>query len=303
MGCFEMSKSFSIIIPTYNSAQYIEKCVDSLLNQNYDINLIQILVIDDGSNDNIQEVIKKYQDNPSVEYHKKQNGQWGSVINYAKNNNLVKNEYVSILDADDFLDENAYQIINEKIEDADIFVGSFKKWDGKKNRKKVYPFWFLIKRDITKREMMNTPFCLPLTFFVKKEIFYKTRDLKEGIPYQDSDLISQFMFHSKKLRFTTKVVGYYYYNRAGNSTSQKWDDKRFFAELKACNMCLKNDAQEIVAYRLNLSEFRRICKEKNFKFKINRKMKFLWFPWYLRWIYIILYKVKFESLFVLNENN
>lgn len=298
-----MYKSFSVIIPTYNSVQYIEKCVDSLLNQKYNPNLLQILIIDDGSTDNIHEVIKKYENNPIVEYHRKQNGQWGSVINYAKNNKLVKNDYVSILDADDFLDENAYKIINERIEDADIFVGSFRKWDGTKNKRKVYPFWFLFKRNITKREMMNTPFCLPLTFFVKKEIFYKIRDLKEGSPYQDSDLISQFMYHSNKLRFTKKVVGYYYHNRVGNSISQKWDDKRFFAELYACNMCIQNDAQEIVAYRLNLSEFKRICKKKNFKFKINRKMKFLWFPWYLRWIYIILYKINFESLFVLDKKN
>ncbi|MGL4616781.1 MAG: glycosyltransferase, partial [Mycoplasmoidaceae bacterium] len=44
-----MHKSFTIIIPCFNVEKYISKCLESLLNQNYDTNLLQILVIDDGS--------------------------------------------------------------------------------------------------------------------------------------------------------------------------------------------------------------------------------------------------------------
>ncbi|MGL4358161.1 MAG: glycosyltransferase [Cetobacterium sp.] len=70
-----MNKSFTVIIPCFNVEKYISKCLDSLLNQNYDINLLQILVIDDGStNDELKKIIKKYQDKyKNIEYHYKKN--------------------------------------------------------------------------------------------------------------------------------------------------------------------------------------------------------------------------------------
>lgn len=295
-----MNKSFSVIIPTYNSDKYIEKCIDSLLKQNYDLNLIQILVIDDGSIDNIVSVMQKYKNNKSVEYYRKQNGQWGSVINYVKNNKLAKNEFISILDADDFLDQNAYKIINEKVKEADIFVGSFKKWDGNKERKKIHPYFFIFKRKLTNKRQMNTPFCLPLTFFVRKEVFYKINDLTEGMAYQDPDLISQFMLNAKSLRFTRKTIGYYYFNRVNNSISQVWSEKRFEAELNACLKCISNDAQEIVSYRLNLKNFYQLCKNNEIKFEIKRKMKFSFFPWYFRIFYFLIHRTKYRKLFRFN---
>ncbi|MGL4358163.1 MAG: hypothetical protein ACRCSY_05625 [Cetobacterium sp.] len=48
------------------------------------------------------------------------------MINYVLKNKLAKNNYVSILDADDFLHKNCFKIVNEKIKDNDVFVGSCK---------------------------------------------------------------------------------------------------------------------------------------------------------------------------------
>ncbi len=290
-------KSFTVIIPTYNSEKWIESCVNSLLNQDYDQDKIQILVVDDGSKDNIAEVMKQYQNNKAVQYIKKPNGQWGSVINYVRNNKIAKNDIISILDADDMLTPNAFKTINANIKDADLFVGSYRKWDGHKKRAWVHPYWFIWTRTIKNKQKMNSPFCLPLIYFVKKEVFYKTHDLMEGVAYQDPDYISQLIMHSNKLRFTWKSIGLYYYNRAGNSISQKWDDKRFAPEYNACARCIKNNAQEIVSYRLNLKQFRALCSQKGVKFKINRKMSFKWYPFYIRWIYVIMHNVKFKKYF------
>lgn len=51
-------KSISVIIPTYNNASYIERCLRSLEDQSIDANLFDIIVIDDGSNDNTSEIVK-----------------------------------------------------------------------------------------------------------------------------------------------------------------------------------------------------------------------------------------------------
>ncbi|MGL4358164.1 MAG: glycosyltransferase [Cetobacterium sp.] len=70
-----MNKSFTVIIPCFNVEKYISKCLDSLLNQNYDINLLQILVIDDGStNAELKKIVSDYQNkHKNIEYYSKEN--------------------------------------------------------------------------------------------------------------------------------------------------------------------------------------------------------------------------------------
>ncbi len=293
--------SFSVIIPTYNSEKWIENCVNSLLNQNYNKSKIQILVVDDGSKDNLKQVMEKYQNEPSVQFIQKPNGQWGSVINYVRNNHLATNDIVSILDADDMLLPDAFKIINNEIKDADIFVGSYHKWDGRKKKYLVHPYWFITTRTIKNKQRMNSPLCFPGAYFAKNEIFYKTHNLKEGIANQDPDYISQLTSHAEKIRYTWKGTSLYYYNRIGNSMSQKWDEKRFVNEYTACTACIKNNAQEIVSFHLNVKQFRKMCAQKQIKFEIPRKMR--WYPFYIRWVYVLMHQCKFKKFFVIKDKH
>ena len=61
----------SVIIPTYNNEDSIEKCLKSVLNQSYQN--LDVIVINDGSTDKTDEVLKKYKDR--VQIYKKQNCQ------------------------------------------------------------------------------------------------------------------------------------------------------------------------------------------------------------------------------------
>ncbi len=292
-----MNKSFSVIIPCFNTQEYIKKCLDSLVNQNYDINLIQIIVIDDGSKtDDIKKIVLEYKEKYSnIEYHYKENNNWGSVINYAIENKLVKNDYVSILDSDDFFHKDAYKNINSLVGDNDLFVGSFKKFFGNKNKGHYSTFYFPFKRKIKNKYEMQTPICLPMVFFYKKEIFYMTKKIKEKIPHQDGPYISEIISNSKSLIFSYKIIGYYFINRPGNTVTQKWDEKRFNIEYDICKYFLENDLQELISFRLNIKEFKNFCKEKKIKFEITRKFKFKWLPFglnaiYFLFVYLIMHK-------------
>lgn len=53
-------KTFSIIIPMYNSEDFIEKCLDSIFNSDYPVSLIEVIVVDNNSNDNSINIVKKY---------------------------------------------------------------------------------------------------------------------------------------------------------------------------------------------------------------------------------------------------
>ena len=98
-----MSK-ISVIIPVYNGEKYIQRCVDSVLNQTYSD--IEIIVINDGSTDNTENILKSYSN--IVLINKENEG-----VSKARNTglSLAKGDYVYFCDADDYLEKNAFEIL------------------------------------------------------------------------------------------------------------------------------------------------------------------------------------------------
>jgi len=93
----------SIIMPVYNSEKYLEKCLDSIANQTINIKDIELIIINDGSIDNSELVIKKYLNKLNINYIKQENhGQ-----SYARNKGLelAKGEYITFIDSDDYIDK------------------------------------------------------------------------------------------------------------------------------------------------------------------------------------------------------
>ncbi|MCX8966990.1 glycosyltransferase [Erwinia psidii] len=92
---------FSLIVPVYNAAQYLETCIDSILLQSE--NNYEIIIVDDGSTDNSLVILDKYKNDERVNVLSKENGGVSSARNYGLN--VAKGDYISFVDADDFLPE------------------------------------------------------------------------------------------------------------------------------------------------------------------------------------------------------
>ncbi len=105
---------FSIIIPTYNRADFIGKTINSVLNQTY--KNFEIIVIDDGSTDNTREVVNNIKDE-RIHYYKKENEERAAARNFGVKK--AKGEYVTFLDSDDLFYEN-------HLEEANIFLSNNK---------------------------------------------------------------------------------------------------------------------------------------------------------------------------------
>jgi len=113
-----MSKHlFSIIIPTYNRADFIVKTIQSVLNQTY--NNFEVIVVDDGSTDNTSAVVKAIKDK-RIKYYQKDNAERAAARNYGIKK--AKGDYITFLDSDDIL----YQ---KYLEEANLFIKKNKSVD------------------------------------------------------------------------------------------------------------------------------------------------------------------------------
>lgn len=134
-------KLLSFAIPCYNSAAYMEKCVDSLLKGGEDV---EILIIDDGSSDETAEIADRYAAAyPSIirAFHK-ENGGHGSAVNTG----IEKAEglYFKVVDSDDWVKEDAYMQILETLKELtggekvlDMLISNFVYEKLGENRHKV----------------------------------------------------------------------------------------------------------------------------------------------------------------------
>lgn len=96
----------SVVIATYNMGQYINQAVDSILQQTW--NNLEIIVVDDGSTDDTNQIMTRYQDNAKVVYIKNKNQGQPKAKNCGINNS--KGEFIAFCDADDLWEVNKLQV-------------------------------------------------------------------------------------------------------------------------------------------------------------------------------------------------
>ena len=109
----------SVIVPAYNAEQYIRDCLDSIINQTYQN--LEIICINDGSQDNTAEILNEYDkaDSRFIVIHRQNKGLVSARKEGVK---IARGEYICYVDADDWIDPEMYMIMyNEGMElDVDI---------------------------------------------------------------------------------------------------------------------------------------------------------------------------------------
>ena len=109
----------TIIIPVYNAEKYLHTCIDSVLKQTY--KNLEILLIDDGSTDSGGNICDEYaQLDTRVRVVHKTNGGPSSARNIGLLNAI--GDFISFIDADDYVDNDYIEKLKEKIENFDIAI-------------------------------------------------------------------------------------------------------------------------------------------------------------------------------------
>lgn len=114
-----MKKLISIIVPVYNVEKYIDKCINSMLNQTY--KNIEIILVDDGSTDNSGKICDEYsqKDNRIKVIHQKNAGlSEARKIGYQKSTGGV----IGFVDSDDFVEENMYEAMLKKMDEVNADI-------------------------------------------------------------------------------------------------------------------------------------------------------------------------------------
>lgn len=279
--------TFSIIIPTHNSAAYIKTTLFSIIKTKYDFNKYEVILIDDGSTDDTVTILKDFvKFYPNFRIYQKSNGNWGSVINYVKHNKLINCDYVVILDSDDILSENFFCHVNKNIKDANILMLSIIV-HGKKLNYYVRPYWF-INREVKQKNRYTVAFA-PFSIVLCKELFYQAPELIENVRYQDYYLFFSLLKKAKKVRYTTKIAGHYIKYRLGNTMSAKWNDQRMKEEIILHHQIQNIGLSETLILRLLMQGYTKKARQLNYKVKMIKRPKALSLPWWIRWCYWLIY--------------
>lgn len=105
---------FSVIIPTYNRGNLITETIDTVLSQSYPH--FELIVVDDGSTDNTQEIIKKkYENDSRIRYFFKENEERGAARNFGLKQ--AKGDYAVFFDSDDRMLSHNLETLNGIIKD------------------------------------------------------------------------------------------------------------------------------------------------------------------------------------------
>lgn len=115
-----MKRLISIIVPVYKVEQYLDRCVESLVRQTY--SNIEIILVDDGSPDNCPQMCDRWaeKDNRIIVIHKKNGG-----LSDARNTgiNRARGDYILFVDSDDYIVEDAVEVLEKYTDDEEIIVG------------------------------------------------------------------------------------------------------------------------------------------------------------------------------------
>ena len=232
-----MNNILTIIIPVYNTEQYIDRCINSILNQTE--KRIEIIIINDDSTDSSEKRIQKYATNSNVKIvnNKKNIGQ-GNCRNIGLS--MVNTKYFCFLDSDDWVDSNAYKesIINlEKNQNCDIALFGIKtEYENSNQSIMRYDYNDNIIDNNFALSILSREYAqdIYISVLLGNKVFRSSKFLGllsfDNVNYEDIMFTYKAMVLSKKLILQSNIYLHYYQrqNSIMHSFSKNYIDDLFF---------------------------------------------------------------------------
>ncbi|MCI6847610.1 MAG: glycosyltransferase [Erysipelotrichaceae bacterium] len=228
----------SVIVPVYNVEKYINKCLDSLINQT--LKDIEFIFVNDGSLDNSVKIIKEYQKKDKrIKLFNKKNGGQAS----ARNLGLKKanGEYIAFLDSDDYVKEDMYEILynRAKKDNLDIVICNYYLVYPEKIIENRLSITNDMEKIISPREyIVLSP--SPWNKIIRHEYLTKQNFMfPEGIIYEDLASIPLLGLGNPKTVFLNQCL--YYYVQSSSSTMRNNEYKSKYENIFPATEYLYNN--------------------------------------------------------------
>ena len=218
----ENNIDISIIVPVYNTSKYLNKCIDSLINQTK--KEIEIILINDGSSDNSEEIIKKY-DDKRIKYFKNKNQGIGKTRNFGISKATGK--YLMFIDSDDYIGKDCCEKMykNAQNNNSSIVVSDFyKDIEGKLIKIKIDDFKASSLKDNKDLLLIINPGpCNKL--YDRKLITDNNIIFDEDHKYEDSPFVIDSLLKADRISKCNEFLSYYCIH--SNSETTVRDSKVF----------------------------------------------------------------------------
>lgn len=251
------SNLISVIVPAYNIAEFLPRCLDSILNQTY--SNLEVIVISDGSTDETNDIIKEYAEKDSriVPIFKVNSG-----VSDTRNKGLeiAKGDYIGFVDGDDYIEPNMYEILlNNAIEnDADISHCGYQM---------VFPtrvdYYYNTGKKVTQdnkegiRDIIVGDYVEPGIWnkLYRKSIIENVF-MPVDIKINEDVLFNFYAFTKSQKSVYEDLPLYHYILRKGSAATSKVNTNKLYDPIKVrkeiFEFCLKNYDKEIQSLALSL---------------------------------------------------
>jgi len=291
----------SIIVPVYNSETYLKSCLDSIVNQT--LKDIEIIILNDGSIDNSEAIIKKYQQKDKrIKYYYNKNIGVGLTRN--KGILKAKGEYIAFVDSDDYIVPTMMEKMYNKALDEKLDVVCAKVYV--KEKEKIHIRQKHIKGQTIDINEKGIEYFLLKYFFTKvyrnsvwDKIYKRTFIIQNQIFCGDTSVFAEDLYFQFKLILQKPIIGFlneplYYYVQRVSSIMNSEKKSRLIKHLKMVShfyQLNKMQSSEIsmfvdgILFRSILNDIRALLKNNN-KFSQVRKQ------------YLILYDSPIYNIFM-----
>lgn len=233
MADSKYTKKISVIIPAYNTARYLKKCVDSVCAQTYPQELMEVLIVDDGSTDDtpvIAQMLSSMHGN--VRLIHRPNG--GSSA--ARNTGIAESrgDYIGFVDSDDYIDPRMYETIVKLIDKTGVKIAQVSRdeigEDGSMLPHVVYP---PVKPCVQSTETFlksllmhvgDASFCTKL---IDRSLLSGKDPFPVGMLNEDFYLLFHLMGETDKVAMTPERYYHVYYRQGSNSRASSNDPEAF----------------------------------------------------------------------------
>ena len=235
----------SVIIPVYNTEQYLKQCLDSIVNQTLED--IEIICIDDGSDDNSLDILKEYEMNDSrIKVFSQENSGQGNARN--RGMHIAEGKYIYFMDSDDFIELNTlkdtfeiaemknldlvmFQLINYDEETGELFENEYYSMEDLSD--------FVGDDVFSVHDIDELIFDIAVSpvnkLYSRQFIIDSGAKFPEDMIFEDNLFFWDFIFDAERMAFHKEFL---YTRRVHNTSATGLGDERFLDTIKVNNLII-----------------------------------------------------------------